>query len=87
MGKSSTINALIRGKKVPVSATPGRTKHFQVISTSLVECHEEEELQLMHLYISRHGNMACWLMGVGLSMLIMLTDLWTILFDIITLVI
>ena len=32
VGKSSTINTLIQGKKVPVSATPGRTKHFQVIS-------------------------------------------------------
>ena len=31
VGKSSTINTLIQGKKVPVSATPGRTKHFQVI--------------------------------------------------------
>ena len=31
VGKSSTINTLIQGKKVPVSATPGRTKHFQVM--------------------------------------------------------
>lgn len=30
VGKSSTINALFERKKVPVSATPGRTKHFQV---------------------------------------------------------
>ena len=30
VGKSSTINTLIQAKKVPVSATPGRTKHFQV---------------------------------------------------------
>ena len=30
VGKSSTINALLQEKKVPVSATPGRTKHFQV---------------------------------------------------------
>jgi len=35
VGKSSTINALIHGKKVPVSATPGRTKHFQVNYTGL----------------------------------------------------
>jgi hypothetical protein len=31
VGKSSTINALSDGKKVAVSATPGRTKHFQTI--------------------------------------------------------
>jgi len=30
VGKSSTINTLLEVKKVPVSATPGRTKHFQV---------------------------------------------------------
>ena len=30
VGKSSTINSLLKTKKVPVSATPGRTKHFQV---------------------------------------------------------
>lgn len=30
VGKSSAINTLLRVKKVPVSATPGRTKHFQV---------------------------------------------------------
>ncbi|XP_066296342.1 large subunit GTPase 1 homolog [Branchiostoma lanceolatum] len=31
VGKSSTINALLKCKKVPVSATPGRTKHFQTL--------------------------------------------------------
>ena len=31
VGKSSTINALLQTKKVPVSATPGRTKHFQTL--------------------------------------------------------
>eukprot|EP00117_Sycon_ciliatum_P027932 scpid47885/ scgid0663/ Large subunit GTPase 1 homolog len=31
VGKSSTINALLQYKKVPVSATPGRTKHFQTL--------------------------------------------------------
>lgn len=30
MGKSSTINTILRNKKVSVSATPGHTKHFQV---------------------------------------------------------
>ncbi|KAI0227111.1 hypothetical protein LSAT2_022438 [Lamellibrachia satsuma] len=31
VGKSSTINAILQTKKVPVSATPGRTKHFQTL--------------------------------------------------------
>jgi large subunit GTPase 1 len=30
VGKSSTINALLTFKKVSVSSTPGKTKHFQV---------------------------------------------------------
>ncbi len=29
VGKSSTINKLMQEKKVTVSATPGKTKHFQ----------------------------------------------------------
>lgn len=35
VGKSSTINCLMQGKKVSVSATPGKTKHFQVGETCL----------------------------------------------------
>ncbi|XP_053208543.1 large subunit GTPase 1 homolog [Panonychus citri] len=31
VGKSSTINSLIKCKKVSVSATPGKTKHFQTL--------------------------------------------------------
>uniref|UniRef100_A0A1L8DSK4 Large subunit GTPase 1 homolog n=1 Tax=Nyssomyia neivai TaxID=330878 RepID=A0A1L8DSK4_9DIPT len=31
VGKSSTINSLLTEKKVSVSATPGKTKHFQTI--------------------------------------------------------
>ena len=40
VGKSSTINALIGEKKVSVSSTPGKTKHFQTIqlSQNLVLC-------------------------------------------------
>lgn len=34
VGKSSTINTLFQDKKVPVSATPGRTKHFQTLYVS-----------------------------------------------------
>lgn len=42
VGKSSTINALLGEKKVSVSATPGKTKHFQTIhlspTTVLCDC-------------------------------------------------
>ncbi|KAF5388495.1 hypothetical protein D9757_004577, partial [Collybiopsis confluens] len=40
VGKSSTINALLGDKKVSVSSTPGKTKHFQTIhlSDSIVLC-------------------------------------------------
>lgn len=34
VGKSSTINSLTGSKKVNVSATPGKTKHFQTIKLS-----------------------------------------------------
>lgn len=34
VGKSSTINALVGSKKVSVSSTPGKTKHFQTIQLS-----------------------------------------------------
>ncbi|KAK3593256.1 hypothetical protein CHS0354_012346 [Potamilus streckersoni] len=40
VGKSSTVNAILKMKKVPVSATPGRTKHFQTlyVDQSLMLC-------------------------------------------------
>ncbi|KAI9256963.1 hypothetical protein BY458DRAFT_519076 [Sporodiniella umbellata] len=40
VGKSSTINALIGEKRVSVSSTPGKTKHFQTIhlTSSIVLC-------------------------------------------------
>lgn len=42
VGKSSTINALLRSKKVSVSTTPGKTKHFQTLNIdeelSLCDC-------------------------------------------------
>lgn len=34
VGKSSTINALLKVKKVSISATPGKTKHFQTLFLS-----------------------------------------------------
>ncbi|KAI6136487.1 P-loop containing nucleoside triphosphate hydrolase protein [Pisolithus sp. B1] len=40
VGKSSTINALLGEKKVSVSSTPGKTKHFQTIhlSSTIILC-------------------------------------------------
>lgn len=40
VGKSSTINSLIGEKKVSVSSTPGKTKHFQTIllSNEIILC-------------------------------------------------
>ncbi|XP_038075345.1 large subunit GTPase 1 homolog [Patiria miniata] len=38
VGKSSTINAIMQQKKVPVSATPGRTKHFQTLFVEPTMC-------------------------------------------------
>ena len=40
VGKSSTINALMGCKRVNVSATPGKTKHFQTLplTPSIVLC-------------------------------------------------
>jgi len=39
VGKSSTINALLTYKKVSVSSTPGKTKHFQVAFLTLDICY------------------------------------------------
>ena len=38
VGKSSTINAILQAKKVPVSSTPGRTKHFQTLLVDKTIC-------------------------------------------------
>ncbi|KAL3828627.1 hypothetical protein ACJIZ3_017429 [Penstemon smallii] len=40
VGKSSTINALVGGKKTGVTSTPGKTKHFQtlIVSEKLTLC-------------------------------------------------
>jgi len=39
VGKSSTINALLGAKRVSVSATPGKTKHFQTLPLQLSDNH------------------------------------------------
>ncbi len=40
VGKSSTLNAILKGKKVSVSETPGKTKHYQtfILDDGLVIC-------------------------------------------------
>ena len=40
VGKSSTINSLLGEKKVSVSSTPGKTKHFQtiILSPTMILC-------------------------------------------------
>src|SRR5207237_1012344 len=43
VGKSSTINSLMKSKRVTVGATPGKTKHFQTLKVvdyplTLVDC-------------------------------------------------
>ena len=57
VGKSSTINAILKHKKVKVSSTPGKTKYFQTMVTdefTLLDCpglvfpkHQKIELMLM----------------------------------------
>lgn len=39
VGKSSTINRIAGAKKVSVSATPGKTRHFQTIHIDPQVCH------------------------------------------------
>ncbi|CRK36897.1 hypothetical protein BN1723_015142 [Verticillium longisporum] len=61
VGKSSTINALIGAKKVSVSSTPGKTKHFQTIHLS-EKIIEAESVQysddgLAALVFSAEGDM------------------------------
>lgn len=54
MGKSSTINTILRNKKVSVSATPGHTKHFQVQEYSFYH----SVCQLLHSIL---GTPKIWL--------------------------
>ncbi|KAG8231861.1 hypothetical protein J437_LFUL011766 [Ladona fulva] len=60
VGKSSTINALVEEKKTSVSATPGKTKHFQTLFL-------EEDLVLcdcpglvMPSFVSSQAEMVLW---------------------------
>lgn len=44
VGKSSTINTLLKKKVVPVSNTPGKTKHLQV-------SYETDYIPIYYMYI------------------------------------
>ncbi|XP_042622582.1 large subunit GTPase 1 homolog [Cyprinus carpio] len=59
VGKSSTINTILRNKKVSVSATPGHTKHFQVMFVDpglcLCDCPE----LVMPSFVSTKAEMIC----------------------------
>lgn len=60
VGKSSTINALLGHKKVSVSATPGKTKHFQTLflTKELMLC-DCPGLVMPSFALSK-AEMVCW---------------------------
>lgn len=60
VGKSSTINALLQSKKVSVSATPGKTKHFQTlnIDSELILC--DCPGLVMPSFLSTKAEMVVW---------------------------
>ncbi|KAL1917031.1 uncharacterized protein VTP21DRAFT_5229 [Calcarisporiella thermophila] len=59
VGKSSTINALLGEKRVSVSSTPGKTKHFQTIhlSPTLVLC--DCPGLVFPTFATTNGDMVC----------------------------
>ncbi|XP_033642024.1 large subunit GTPase 1 homolog [Asterias rubens] len=57
VGKSSTINAILQRKKVPVSATPGRTKHFQTLFVEPTLCLCDCPGLVMPSMVSSKGEM------------------------------
>lgn len=52
VGKSSTINCLMLEKKVSVSATPGKTKHFQVYTCLYPSCVFVKIIQFSVLFLN-----------------------------------
>ncbi|XP_046397883.1 large subunit GTPase 1 homolog [Ischnura elegans] len=60
VGKSSTINCLIEEKKVSVSATPGKTKHFQTlfVDSDLLLC--DCPGLVMPSFVSTQAEMVLW---------------------------
>lgn len=65
VGKSSTINALVGGKKTGVTSTPGKTKHFQtlIISDKLTLC-DCPGLVFPSFSSSRYEMIACGVLPI-----------------------
>ncbi|KAG9351181.1 hypothetical protein JZ751_025071 [Albula glossodonta] len=59
VGKSSTINTLLRNKKVSVSATPGHTKHFQTLFVEPGLCLCDCPGLVMPSFVSSKAEMIC----------------------------
>ncbi|XP_077463299.1 large subunit GTPase 1 homolog [Stigmatopora argus] len=59
VGKSSTINTILRNKKVSVSATPGHTKHFQTLYVEEGLCLCDCPGLVMPSFVSTKADMIC----------------------------
>ncbi|XP_040897119.1 large subunit GTPase 1 homolog [Toxotes jaculatrix] len=59
VGKSSTINTILRNKKVSVSATPGHTKHFQTLYVEPDLCLCDCPGLVMPSFVSTKAEMIC----------------------------
>uniref|UniRef100_A0A8C5GQS8 Large subunit GTPase 1 homolog n=1 Tax=Gouania willdenowi TaxID=441366 RepID=A0A8C5GQS8_GOUWI len=59
VGKSSTINTILRNKKVSVSATPGHTKHFQTLFVEAGLCLCDCPGLVMPSFVSTKAEMIC----------------------------
>ncbi|XP_013932008.1 PREDICTED: large subunit GTPase 1 homolog isoform X2 [Thamnophis sirtalis] len=59
VGKSSTINTILGKKKVSVSTTPGRTKHFQTLFVEPSLCLCDCPGLVMPSFVSTKAEMVC----------------------------
>uniref|UniRef100_A0A3Q3GNV2 Large subunit GTPase 1 homolog n=1 Tax=Labrus bergylta TaxID=56723 RepID=A0A3Q3GNV2_9LABR len=59
VGKSSSINTILRHKKVSVSATPGHTKHFQTLYVDQSLCLCDCPGLVMPSFVSTKAEMIC----------------------------
>ncbi|XP_041863062.1 large subunit GTPase 1 homolog [Melanotaenia boesemani] len=59
VGKSSSINTILRNKKVSVSATPGHTKHFQTLYVEPGLCLCDCPGLVMPSFVSTKAEMIC----------------------------